>query len=186
MATTDKSQIDHDVCHDGNQSRTLEQVVSESDPLLHHEVSVYRFSGKLKSKFKRIGCLRSKPVILLLIWSFLISILQWNYDQYALIIVIDSLSSLDFLSIIVTVYTFFAILQLIYPVTGLLADIRYGRKRCVIGSLWAFVIGFCFLLILTVFVILGICSQYFPFGHWPWSYVMLVCALAVIGVPTLI
>ena len=67
MATTDNSQIDHDVCHDDNQSQALEQIVSENDPLLYHEVSMYRFSSKLKSRFKRIACLRSKPAILLVI-----------------------------------------------------------------------------------------------------------------------
>ena len=181
MATAEKSQIDHDVCHDGNQSQALEQVVSENDPLLYHEVSTYRFRRKLTSKFKRIACLRSKPVILLLIWSFLISTLHWNYDQYnCVIIIISSFSGLDFLSAIVSVYTIFAIFQLFYPVAGLLADIRYGRYKCVIGSLWAFVIGCCFLpmMIGGLFV--------FPFDSRPWSYAILACAVAMIGVPTVI
>ena len=33
MATADNSQIDYDLNHDGNQSQTLEQVVSENDPM---------------------------------------------------------------------------------------------------------------------------------------------------------
>ena len=183
MATADTSQI---VCHDGNQSHTLEQVVSESDPLLKHEMSVYRLSSILTSRYKRMACLRSKPAILLLIWSFLISLLHWNYDQYALIIMIGFTNSLEFLSIIVTAYTFFAILQLISPVAGLLADIRYGRNKCVIGSLWAFVIGYCFLILWSVFVVFSIFRHSFLFGHWPWSYVILACALAMLGVPTVI
>ena len=66
-----------------------------------------------------------------------------TYDQYALIIVNGLVSGLDFLTVIVSVYTIFTIFQLVYPVAGLLADVCYERYKCVIGSLWAFAIG-CF------------------------------------------
>ena len=186
MAATDNSQIDHDVCHDCNQSQTLEQIVSESGLLLYHGVSPYRFSSKLKSRLKRIVCLRSKPATLLLIWTFLISALHWSYDQYSLIITIGSVSSLDFLSAIVGVYTIFAIFQLVYPVAGLLADIRYGRYKCVIGSVWTFVIGCCFLPVLSGIMVV-VLMRYLLFSvSRPWSYAMLAGALIMIRVPTVI
>ena len=182
MATTDMPQIDHVVYDDGNQSQTLKQVVSESDPL-YNEPSTYAFSSKLKLRFNRIACLRSKSVILLLLWNFLMSTLYFNYYPYSVIILIILVSRLDFLSVIVGVYAIFAIFQLVYPVAGLLADIRYGRYKCVISSLWAFVIGFCFLTVLSC-TIIGM--QYFPFDSRPWSYAILACVLVMIGVPTII
>ena len=99
-----------------------------------------------------------------------------------MIITIGLVSSLDFLSVIISVYTIFAIFQLVYPIAGLLADIRYGRYKCVIGSLWAFVIGYCFLLLMIV----GVSVQCLLFDSQPWSYAILACALAMIGVPTII
>lgn len=104
MATTDMPQIDHVVYDDGNQSQTLKQVVSESDPLSYNKPSTYTFSSKLKLRFKKIACLRSKSVILLLLWSFLMSTLYFNYDPYSVIILIIFLSRFDFLSVIVSVY----------------------------------------------------------------------------------
>ena len=73
--------------------------------------------------------------------------------------------------------------QLVYPVAGLLADICYGRYKCVIGSLWAFVIGSCFL---TVFSCTVIGMRYLPFDSWPWSYAILACVIVMIGVPIVI
>ena len=81
-----------------------------------------------------------------------------TYDQYAVIIVIGLVSGLDFLSIIVSVYTISAIFQLVYSVVGLLADICYGRCKCVIGSLWAFAIGCFFLSVLFGIIALSMIS----------------------------
>ena len=127
MATIDKSQIQVcDTLHGSGQSRALDQVVGENAQLLHRE--------RHKS---RIVCLKSKPAILLLVWSLLVNILQWNYNPYYFITMFGmySLYNVDLLKVIVSIYAFFAVFQLIYPVTGLLADIRYGRNKCVIGSL---------------------------------------------------
>ena len=96
MATTDMPQIDHVVYDDGNQSQTFTQAASESDPgpLLYNEP--YAFSSKLKLRFKKLACLRSKSVILLLLWSFLMSALYFNYDPYSVIIFIGSFSRFNF------------------------------------------------------------------------------------------
>ena len=128
MATIDKSEIQvRGAVHDSSQSHV---VISENVQLLHQESYEHRLCcSHLKLKFKRIVCLRSKPVILLLIWSFITSVLQWNYDPYSVIIIfgfffsISSDNKFDFLKVIVCVYAFFAVFQLVYPLAGLLADI---------------------------------------------------------------
>ena len=130
--------------------------------------------------------MRSRPAILLLIWSILTSALQWNYDPCTLIIItigIDSIYGIAFLKVIVGVYAFFAVLQLVYPVAGLLADVRYGRYKCVIGSLWTFVIGCCFIPVLAAVA----CSVfYLPFDVHPWSYSILAVILVMFGLPLII
>ena len=174
MATIDKSQTQVcDTSHGSSQSRALDQVVGENAQLLHRE--------RHKS---RIVCLKSKPAILLLVWSFLVNILQWNYSPYSFITIFGNfLYNVDLLKVIVSVYAFFALFQLVYPVAGLLADIRYGRFKCVIGNLWAFVIGCCFLPILTS---VSLCPLYLPFESWPWSYAILAAILAIVGIPAVI
>jgi peptide/histidine transporter 3/4 len=99
------------------------------------------------------------------------------------IISVGLVTTFDFLSVIISVYAIFAIFQLVYPVTGLVADIHYGRYKCVVGSLWAFVIGCCFLPMLLCILM---ASQYLPFDSRSWSYAILACVLVMIGVPTVI
>lgn len=190
MATVDECQIqvlssanDHN-----NQFHARDQVVDESADLLHHKMYEYRSCCSLfKSKFKRITCLKSKPAMLLLVWSFLTSALQWNYDPYTLIVTvtigIDASYGIAFLKAIVGVYAFFAILQLVYPLAGLLADIRYGRYKCVIGSLWTFVIGCCFIPVLAAVICYAF---YLPSDSRPWSYIILAIILVMLGVPIII
>ena len=78
---------------------------------------------------------------------------------------------------------FFAVLYLFYPVAGLLADVRYGRRRCVIGSLWSYVIG-CFSL--PLIIALYFSHSYIPLDTQRWSYAILALILVFIGVPVLV
>ena len=111
MATVDKSQIE--VCGvvcNNYQSHPLDQVITEDSPLVHRNVNDHALCCvRLKSRFKRSACLKSKPVLLLLVWSFFISVLQWNYDPYSMIITVSIASSLDFLKVIVSVYAIIAV-----------------------------------------------------------------------------
>ena len=171
-----------------NQTHAHDELVHESANLVYHEKYKHKSSYSLfKSKLKRITCLKSKSAILLLVWSFLTSALQWNYDPSTLIITvtigIDASYGVAFLKVIIGVYAFFTLLQLVYPLAGLLADIRYGRYKCVIGSLWTFVIGCCFVPVLAGVV----CSPfYLPLDSRPWSYAVLAAMLVMIGVPLII
>ena len=99
----------------------------------------------LKSKIRRQSCLKSKPVILILIWTFLASVLHWCFTDPSSVITPLTLFHLGDKSysivIIGSVYVYFAILQFFYPLAGYLADVRYGRYKCVFGSLWTFIAG---------------------------------------------
>ena len=81
----------------------------------------------LKSKFRRQTCLKSKPVILILIWVFLASVLHWIFTDPSSLITPLTLNYLGgrsyFIVVIGSVYVYFAILQLFYPLAGYLADV---------------------------------------------------------------
>ena len=129
-------------------------------------------------------CLKSKSAVLALCWSFLAGVLQWYYsDPYALIVMFGSSRYSNLMSVVIPIYAVFALLQLFYPLAGMLADLRYGRYKCVIGSLWCLIIGFIFVLVLAALVL---SSVYLPFAAKPWTYAILAVIVVFLGVPTII
>ena len=119
----------------------LTNPISEETPLLE-KPSCYEY---MKKTFKRLNFLKSKSAILILIWSFLAGILHWAYTDPGSIVntvVMSNYFELQPDTVIVSigsVCVYFAILQLFYPLAGYLADVRCGRYKCVVGSLWCFV-----------------------------------------------
>ena len=156
MATFDDPLIEvvgHDSKHkngcEHNVSTTHRELCRESTSLLNDE-PVDDKCGCLKFKFRRQACLKSKPVILILIWVFLTSVLHWifidpNSFVTPLSFILNYLGSRSFIITVVIgsayMYMYFAILQLFYPLAGYLADVRYGRYRCIACSLWSFIAG---------------------------------------------
>ena len=145
-STTDSKQI---------QPTTVQkEAFNEKTSLLNNEPDkLHNCFVHLKSKFQRRSCLKSKPVILILIWIFLASVLHWIFTDPSSVITPLTLMYLGgnnyFIIVIGSAYVYFAILQLFYPLAGYLADVRYGRYKCVIGSLWSFIVGS---------ILLGICA----------------------------
>ena len=134
---------------------------------------------------RRMVCLKSKAAILILIWTFSMAILQGITfsNTYSLIYILGFLVNTNFVIIVGCVYIFYAILQLFYPLAGLLADVRFGRYRSVICSLWSLLAGF--VLILMSFL-LSFSKFYLPLGTLPWSYAVLAIMLAMLAVPIII
>ena len=119
----------------------LTNPISEETQLLE-KPSCYEY---MKKTFKRLNFLKSKSAILILIWSFHAGILHWAYTDPGSIVntvVMSKYFELQPDTVIVcigSVCVYFAILQLFYPLAGYLADVRCGRYKCVVGSLWCFV-----------------------------------------------
>ena len=90
-----------------------------------------------------------------------------------------------FISVIGTVYVCFAILQIFYPLAGYLADVRYGRKKCVIGSLWSF---FATTVLLGLFglVALSLLGSYLPYHSHKWPYALMSVVVILLGLPVII
>ena len=101
---------------------------------------------RLRLKLQKTVCLKSGSVVVILTWAFLASMLHWIFLDPSSVItpftfklqpLVDG--KYYFISLIASVYIYYACLQLFYPLAGYLADVRYGRYKCVITSLWCFV-----------------------------------------------
>ena len=98
-----------------------------------------------KVKFQRTVCLKSSSAIMVLTWAFLASMLHWIFIDPSCVVtpltiryITVASENYYFIMIVGSAYVYFAILQLFYPLAGYLADVRYGRYKCVITSLWCF------------------------------------------------
>ena len=150
MATNYESEIEvvgGEVTESGRNRRHNEPVrladpTGENTPLLapklnNRSISIF---GSIKSKFRRMTFVKSKSAILVLIWSFFFGMLQWIWSDPSSWIPPLFIFGNSLLFIVVgSVYVYLAILQLFYPLAGYLADVRCGRYKCVIGSLWCFI-----------------------------------------------
>ena len=192
MATTEGTQIevvDHGFnnSHE-NQAQALMQPVTKNAPLLdvkERQTCVAHFISKLKSQ-----TIKSKSVVLILIWSFLTGALHWTITDPSSIITPLTVTyyanvNYYFVAVVGSVYVYFAILQLFYPLAGYLADVRYGRYKCVIGSLWCFV-GSSLLMgigagLPVPLLLLILNSKY----SW-WSYTITSVVIAFLGPPIIV
>ena len=92
------------------------------------------------NNYRRRWCLSSKAVILILIWNiFIVVALSTYFDPslYALTFGSFFVTQFNFDSILltITVYSISAIIFLLYPLAGCLADIRWGRYTTILNSL---------------------------------------------------
>ena len=164
---------------------------SESTPLLVPKVSNTSFFGRTKSKFRRLTFVKSKSAILVLIWSFFFAVLQWIWsDPSSWIPPLFSLFNYNWTATIfvsvVSVYVYLAILQLFYPLAGYLADVRFGRYKCVIGSLWCFIgSSVSFIGIAAgIATVLLVTYTSIDTNHVPWfNYTIFYVTILVIFVP---
>ena len=82
-------------------------------------------------------------------------------------------------------YVYLAILQLFYPLTGYLADVRFGRYKCVIGSLWCFIGSSVSFIGIGGGIVPLLIFTYLPGedSHTPWLNYTVFYATIVIFVP---
>ena len=125
-------------------------------------------------------------MILILIWTFLASVLHWCFTDPSFIITLLTLlipgDNSYFIIAIGSAYVYFAILQLFYPLAGYFADIRYGRYKCVIGSLWNFIagsllVGICGLVAFSLILL--------PYDIHKWSYALMSVIIIFLGPPVI-
>ena len=138
----------------------------------------------LRTNFKKTVYLKSGAAMLMLFWSFLASTLQLFFLDLNKIIPLFAALFGNLTAIVVGFYAFIAFLQIFYPLAGLLADIWCGRRKCVLGGLWSYVLGY------SLYVITFL--AFFSFIYTPldsqhrWAIASLAVMIALIGVPAII
>ena len=179
MAAVDNNRIQciDENNEEGSLSQSLKEVVGE------------RSTGNLKRcccvSNRQLICLRTKSAILILFWSFLAGVFHWLCtDPFSVIARFTKHNIKRDIFIVGGVFIFYAILQLFYPLAGLLADVRYGRYKCVVGSLWSFVGGSVVLYVVGFTV--GYSPTYLKLGDHLWSYAVLAVMLAVFAIPAIV
>ena len=188
MATNDKltpliEVIGNDTPHNDH-NQTLPAIKESSNFSLSDKSNKQRDCvASIKSKLRRQGCLKSKPVVMILIWSFLAAMLHWIFtDPSSVSTPLTRFSLGDnyySIAVIGSAYVYFAILQVFYPLAGYLADVRYGRQKCVIGSLCSFFTG-TLLLGISGPLLVG-CLISLPYGAHKWSYAVMSVIILFVG-----
>ena len=116
-----------------------------------------------------------------MIWSFLAAILHWIFTDPSSVNTPLTLFSLgDNIAVIGSAYMYCAILQIFYPLAGYLADVHYGRKKCVIGSLCSFFPGTLLIGISGPLLVIR-CLVILPYGTHKWSYAVMSVIILFLG-----
>ena len=183
MAAIDACQIQcpDESSEEGSLSQSLKQVAGD--------ISVGNLEqsccSRLRSSTRQPFCLRTKSTSLILFWTFVTGIFHSTcINPYFVITRYTEPSVKLDVFVIGGVFIFYAFLQLFYPLAGLLADIRYGRYKCVIGSLWSFTGGSVALSVIAL--TLRYSPDYLKLDDHAWSYAVLSLELAVLGIPAII
>jgi peptide/histidine transporter 3/4 len=96
----------------------------------------------------------------------------------------DIRQSLFYGMLIGTLYVFFAILQIFYPLAGYLADVKYGRKKCVVSSLW---ISLATIIPLGLVGFVAVGLLFLPYyNNQEWPYVVMSVIVILLVIPTII
>jgi peptide/histidine transporter 3/4 len=180
MAAIDECRIQSldESCEERNLSHSLKQVAGEISAG-HLEQSC---CSHLRSSGRQPFCLRTKSTSLILFWSFLTGVFYSICTNPYFVITRFTERNIELdLFVVGGVFILYAFLQLFYPLAGLLADVHYGRYKCVIGSLWSFT-GGSIVLSVVVFI-LGCSPDYLKLDDHTWSYAVLAVELAVLGIP---
>ena len=107
---------------------------TEQTPLLGH--AHQRPAVGSRSRPRRSYCVKSKAAVAILLWVSLVSLLI-GYVQHTILVTLFKANSIAyFQQYIPTLYGLFALLYLFYPLAGCLADVKCGRYKTIIRSLW--------------------------------------------------
>ena len=111
-------------------------------------------------------CVTSRSAIMVLIWCFFMSLI------HATVTSLNSYqvpSVLDIQYYLIANSIFSAIIDLFYPIGGLLADLKFGRFKTIVSSMWMIVVGTP-----TILIGSGLLVTVLEFGKESKAYVILI------------
>ena len=136
------------------QSRLNRQQPVQREPLLSPLEDNKRCHESLQHWFrtycltKRL-CLPSKAAILILLWTALVGVVYQQLRSTAVALIDNSEHNASHYNSLC--YAVLALVMVFYPLSGFVADIYCGRCKCIIFSLWIFLIA---LLIASIGIVL--------------------------------
>ena len=108
---------------------------------------------KILSKFRRRYCMKSKAVLLILIWVFIIS---YGLETFFYpLLYLNQVHKFNDPTINGIVYGVYAVRLLFFPLAGFLADVHWGRYTTVVNSLWFIFWAAVVTVYLGCFVVIG-------------------------------
>ena len=124
--------------------------LSEDTPLIQRSRSLWSPSYHTRRK-----CVTSKAALLILLWSFLVGLLGGMLLDARLVDVTFS-HSIDYNITRITLYIYIAVgfITCFFPLAGVLADIRFGRYKTIITSIYLVLISLLLLILSSVFWVL--------------------------------
>ena len=100
-------------------------------------------------------CVSSKAVILILFWSFSVSLIHHFIFQRAQFLLNQLVFNIP-LTYYPCLYAFKALIMCFYPLAGFLADTKYGRFKMITRiSQWLLVFSFIMGMIIVIFILIG-------------------------------
>ena len=123
-------------------------------------------------------CITSRSAIIVLIWSFFMSLIHVttihvSYYQFPAVL------NVQYYLIVVTIVS--ALINLLYPISGLLADLKLGRYKTIVSSIWMVVISTPLILIGS-----GLLITALDFGEERKTYVILITTGSILAITGLL
>ena len=134
--------------------------LGEDTPLVKQSRPLFLWSSLCLTRCK---CVTSKAALLILLWSFMVGLLSGMMLNSDLIVSIAL--SIDSIDVAITLYIYIgvAFITCLFPLAGVLADIKYGRYKTIITSICIVLLALIFLLITGCLTLSLIFLGIFPF-----------------------
>ena len=153
-------------CSEGDEENEMTPLLSKT--LLRHSKSVL-------SKYHKFVFVTSKSAIIILIWNFVINL------PYGFLMIPNSYFQ-EFNSIIaIGISGFIAITLLFAPLAGFLADVKFGRYKTVLASVFIILIAITCLLICAIVLKVGSTKVYYVAFYILLSTSVLLYLIGYIG-----
>ena len=123
-------------------------------------------------------CITSKSAIMVLIWNFFMSFIHFTITHLGNYQVPVHLN-VQYYRIVDTV--FYVVLYFLYPISGLLADLKLGRYTTIVSSIWMVEISTPLILIGS-----GLLVTVLDFGEERKTYVILITTGSILAITGLL
>ena len=139
--------------------RHNDMTAGEHTPLVVRSQSLWSFPLARRYRSTR-KCVSSKAALLILVWSFVIGLLGGLLLNPDIAVQLPYVYSLhDTVIYLLLIYAFIAIITCFFPLAGILADIRFGRYKTIITSIYLVLLSLFLLILSNIFWVLLVSNK---------------------------